>query len=108
MDLSIYNIIQGPIISDKAQKLNDKLKKLELKVHPKSNKPLVKEAIEKLFDVKVDNVRIIVRKGKLRKLGKRVIKGKTEKRAIVTLKAGYTVDLFGHTDSKPTNETPVN
>lgn len=96
MDLNIYDIIQGPVISDKAQEINAELKKLVLKVHPKSNKPLVKEAIEKLFNVKVDNIRILVRKGKLRKAGKRVIQGKLEKRAIVTLKEGYSVDLFGH------------
>lgn len=96
MDLNIYDIIQGPIISDKAQKINADLKKLVLKVHPKSNKPLVKEAIEKLFNVKVDSIKILVRKGKLRKAGKKIVQGKLEKRAIVTLKEGYSVDLFGH------------
>ena len=104
MDLNIYDIIKGPIISDKAQRVNTNLKKLVLKVHPKSNKPLVKEAIEKLFNVKVDSVRIIVRKGKLKKFGKTTFKGKLEKRAIITLKEGYTVDLFGQAGGKPVVE----
>ena len=34
MDLSIYDIIIGPVISDKAYKLNQRFKKLALKVHP--------------------------------------------------------------------------
>ena len=63
MDLSIYDIIQGPVVTDKAFRLNQKFKKLVLRVHPQANKPMVAEALEKLFDVKVDNVRIIVRKG---------------------------------------------
>lgn len=105
MDLSIYDIIRGPVISDKAQEVNSDLKKLVLEVHPKSNKPLIKEAIEKLFNVKVDNVRVLLRKGKFRKAGKKVIVGKLEKRAIVTLKEGYTVDLFGHSGS--TNPTQL-
>lgn len=100
MDLSIYDIIKGPVVSDKAQKVNSSLKKLVLTVHPHSNKPLVKEAIEKLFNVKVDNIRIVVRKGKTKRAGKRIIVGKLQKRAIVTLKEGYTVDLFGHSGSQ--------
>lgn len=96
MRLSIYDIIQGPVISEKAQKINSDLKKLVLKVHTKSNKPLIKEAIEKLFNVKVDKVRVLLRKGKLRKFKRMSFTGKLEKRAIVTLKEGYTLDLFGH------------
>jgi len=97
MDLTIYNIIQGPILTDKAYKLNKSLKKLVLKVHSNANKPLVKEALEKLFNVKVDTVRIIVRKGKLRRVGrgqKTLIQDARTKKAIVSLKEGYSLDLF--------------
>lgn len=96
MELSIYDVIQGPMISEKAQKTNADLKKLALKVHPHANKPMVKEAIERLFNVKVDNIRVVVRKGKLRMVGRRPVVGKLQKHAIVTLKEGYTVDIFGH------------
>lgn len=96
MELSIYDIIQGPVVSDKAYKLNQSFKKLVLHVHQEANKPLVSEAIEKLFDVKVASVRILVRKGKRRmSRAKRVVQDKCTKRAIVTLKAGYDVNLFG-------------
>ncbi|KKP35764.1 MAG: 50S ribosomal protein L23 [candidate division TM6 bacterium GW2011_GWF2_32_72] len=94
MDLTIYNVIKGPVLSDKAYKINQNLKKLVLNVHPAANKPMVAEAIEKLFDVKVDNVRIMVRKGKNRMVGRRPVTGKTVKRAIVTLKEGYSLDIF--------------
>ena len=97
MDLSIYDIIQGPVVTDKALRLNQKLKKLVLRVHPHANKPLIAEALEKLFDVKVDNVRIIVRKGKFRKTrrgGRQMTQGATIKKAIVTLAKGHNLDLF--------------
>jgi len=91
---TIYDIIQGPVITDKAFKLNKKLKKLVIKVHPSANKPLIKEALEKLFNVKVEKLRIIVRKGK-KILFKRITSVKpTVKKAIVTLKEGYSIDML--------------
>lgn len=95
MDLTIYEIIQGPVITEKAYELNKKLKKLVVRVHPKANKVLIKKALETLFDVKVSDVNISVRKGKFRNVGRRKgIQGSLEKKAYVTLKEGYTLDLL--------------
>lgn len=94
MDLTIYDIILGPVISDKAYDLNKNLKKLVLNVHPQANKPLIAEAIEKLFNVKVKNVCISVRKGKRRMVKRSVVHGQLQKKAIVTLAPGYSIDMF--------------
>lgn|SRR3990167_2512873 len=97
MELSIYDIIKGPVVTDKAQKLNSVLHQLVLTVHSDANKPRVKEAIEKLFNVKVDSVRIINRKGKKKYSGKaknKAIFSNSEKRAIIKLKPGYEVNVF--------------
>jgi large subunit ribosomal protein L23 len=94
MDLSIYDIIQGPIISDKAYKLNKSFKKLVLKVHPHSNKVLIKEALERLFSVKVDKVAIVVRQPKNKRLKGRAVRGVLVKKAIITLAEGYSLDLL--------------
>lgn len=94
MDLNIHDVIRGPVISDKAYKINKQLNRLVLKIHPDANKPLVKQAVERLFDVKVDKVNIIVRKGKERMSRRQVVVGKLTKKAIVTLKEGYSLDLF--------------
>ena len=94
MDIKIYDVIVGPVITNKAYVINNKFGKLVIKVHMHANKPLVKEALEKLFEVKVDNVRILVRKPKVRSANRRKIVGKYSKRAIVTLKKGYTLDMF--------------
>lgn len=94
MDLNIYQVILGPVISDKAYRLNRNLNKLVLKVHPKANKPMVAEALEKLFNVKVEKVSIVVRKGKQRQVKRMTVTGALTKKAIVTLAAGYSLDLL--------------
>lgn len=95
MDLTIYEIIQGPVITEKAYELNKQLKKLVVNVHPKANKTLVKKALETLFDVKVNDVNISIRKGKFKNVGRRKgVQGSLEKKAYVTLKEGYTLDLL--------------
>ncbi len=94
MDIKIYDIIKGPIVTNKAYKINSAFNKLVLEVHMHANKPLVKEALEKLFEVKVDTVRILIRKPKLRLVNRRPVTGKYSKKAIVTLKKGYSLDMF--------------
>lgn len=96
MDLTIYDIVKGPIITDKAYKLNNTLKQLIVQVHMQANKTLIRQALEKLFDVKVDKVRIVIRKGKKRLNNRRhVIQGKTIKKAFITLKEGHSIDALG-------------
>ncbi len=95
MDLNVTDIILGPVISDKAYKRNKNLNELVLKVHMAANKPQVAAAIRQLFNVEVDKVRMQIRKGKQRKVGKRIVRGKDEKRAIIKLKEGYSIDLMG-------------
>jgi large subunit ribosomal protein L23 len=96
MDLTVYDIVKGPVVTDKAYKLNSKLKQLIIEVHMHANKSLVRQALEKLFNVKVEKVRIVIRKGKLRLSNKkRPIQGKSVKKAIITLKEGYSIDALG-------------
>ena len=97
MDITIYDIIKGPIITSKAYRMNNDLNQLVVSVHMKANKPLVKEALEKLFSVKVKTVRISIRKPKNKMANRRAIKGVHSKRAIVTLKEGYSIDVLGQT-----------
>lgn len=95
LKLSIYDVILGPVMTDKAYKLNKKLQKLVLEVNPHANKPFIKEAIERLFDVKVENVRVLIRKGKSHRLKNgQTIQKSSKKKAIVTLKEGYKVDIW--------------
>ena len=98
VELTIYDIIKGPLISDKAYKLNQKQEQLVLRVHPQSNKPEIKKAIEKLFNVKVKDVRTLIRKksksGATSRRYNATLMIKKEKVAYVTLAEGYSLNLF--------------
>lgn len=94
MDLSIDKIIQEPVISNKAYKLN-RIGQVMFYVHLKANSPLIKQAFEKLFNVKVSRVNTEIRSGKSRRVKRIKVNGKDTKLAYITLAAGYTLDLFG-------------
>ncbi|UNE35365.1 50S ribosomal protein L23 [Vermiphilus pyriformis] len=103
MALNIYQVILGPIVnSNKAYRLNQQLNQLVLKVHPDANKPMIKEALEKLFNVKVKAVNTSRRKGKTRYVRRRPVHGILTKKAIVTLAEGYSLDLNDQTGSPVT------
>ncbi|HBL98464.1 TPA: 50S ribosomal protein L23 [Candidatus Dependentiae bacterium] len=93
MELSLYDIIRGPRTTSKSYDLNQYFKQLVLNVHPKANKRLVVEALKKLFNVEVEKVRIVVRKGRKRRVGRFATVGALEKKAIVTLKGDQAVNL---------------
>jgi large subunit ribosomal protein L23 len=95
MELNIYDIIKGPLVSDKAYKLNRTQNQLVLEVHVDSNKALIKEALEKLFDVKVDQVRTSIRKHANNRVASRRFKARPtmhkRKIAYVTLQEGHSI-----------------
>jgi large subunit ribosomal protein L23 len=102
MDLTAYDIIIGPVVSDKAYKLNKNENKVVLRVHKHANAPMIKDAAEKLFGIKVEEVNVLNRKGKLKRTGKKFVKRSGEKKAILTLAEGHTLDLFGQNSGATT------
>jgi large subunit ribosomal protein L23 len=87
------DIIIKPIVSEKSYGLIDE-GKYTFEVDPRSNKTEIKNAIEKIFDVKVASVNTLNRPGKSRRTKFGLGKRKDTKRAIVTLREG-TIDIFG-------------
>jgi large subunit ribosomal protein L23 len=63
------------------------------KVRKNATKPQIKEAVEKLFDVKVKNVNTLTRKGKLKMFKNKLGQQSDVKRAIVTLEEGHRIDV---------------
>lgn len=109
MKLTRYDVIKGPIISDKAYKLNRSKNQLVLRVHTEANKPMIKDAIEQLFNVKVDEIRTLIRKkskkGAAQKRYNASPKIKREKVAYVTLAEGYSLNLFDQTSLRQAEES---
>jgi len=88
------DVLIRPIVSEKSYSLMDE-GKYTFEVAPNANKTEIKIAVEKVFGVKVQSVNTINRKGKVRRTRFGTGKRKDVKRAIVTLGAGETLDIFG-------------
>ncbi|MGC4176000.1 50S ribosomal protein L23 [Demequina sp.] len=88
------DVLIRPIVSEKSYSLMDE-GKYTFEVDPRSNKTEIKIAVEQIFGVKVLAVNTINRKGKVRRTRFGMGKRKDVKRAIVTLGAGETLDIFG-------------
>ncbi|MBC7594179.1 MAG: 50S ribosomal protein L23 [Kineosporiaceae bacterium] len=87
------DVLIAPVVSEKSYGLLDD-NKYTFVVHPDSNKTEIKIAVEKIFGVKVTSVNTINRKGKVRRTRTGEGKRKDTKRAIVSVAAGQTIDIF--------------
>jgi large subunit ribosomal protein L23 len=87
-----YDVILSPVITEKATLASDK-NQVMFKVATNATKPQIKEAVEKLFDVKVKSVNTHVRKGKVKAFRGSVGVQSPTKRAIVTLEEGHRIDV---------------
>jgi large subunit ribosomal protein L23 len=87
-----YDVILSPVITEKATLASDK-NQVMFKVARTATKPQIKEAVEKLFDVKVRAVNTLVRKGKVKAFRGSVGTQSPTKRAVVTLEEGHTIDV---------------
>lgn len=88
------DIIRKPVISEKSYGMIDEGKYTFI-VDPRSNKTEIKQAIERIFGVKVLSVNTMNRAGKRKRRGLIVGKRPDTKRAIVTLAPGDEIELFG-------------
>ena len=87
-----YDVIVSPVITEKATFASEQ-NKVVFKVAKNATKPQIKAAVERLFDVKVESVNTLVRKGKNKTF--RGMRGRQsdEKKAIVTLAEGHKIDV---------------
>jgi large subunit ribosomal protein L23 len=87
------DILIAPVVSEKSYGLLDD-NKYTFVVHPDANKTEIKIAVEKIFNVKVTAVNTLNRKGKTRRTKSGLGKRKDTKRAIVSVAAGQSIDIF--------------
>ena len=93
-------IIKKPVITEKMTAISEKLNRYAFIVDTRANKIQIKEAVEKLYGVKVASVNTMNYEGKSKSRYTKggVITGKASdtKKAIVTLKEGYTIDFYSN------------
>ena len=87
------DVLIAPVVSEKSYGLLD-ANKYTFLLHPDANKTEIKIAVEKIFGVKVTAVNTINRKGKARRTRNGLGKRKDTKRAIVSVAAGQSIDIF--------------
>ena len=87
-----FDVILAPVITEKATTASEH-NQVIFKVRRDASKPQIKEAVEKLFDVKVKSVNTLVRKGKIKMFRGRPGEQSDVKKAIVTLEEGHRIDV---------------
>jgi large subunit ribosomal protein L23 len=92
--MKIYDVIRRPLVTEKGVDKKDNERTLCFEVAPDANKTQVKAAVEKLFSVKVAEVRTAIFDGKLRRRGRFSGYRPEWKKAYVRLKAGEKVPDF--------------
>lgn len=89
-----YQIVIRPLITEQGTHQATTLRAYPFEVHAKANKAQIKQAVEKIYRVKVLEVRTANRKGKPRRRGRIRSTTATWKKAVVVLHEDYRIDLF--------------
>jgi large subunit ribosomal protein L23 len=88
------NVIIKPLVTEKSTHQQTTRNAYAFQVHPTANKNQIKQAVEKLYDVKVTDVRTMTRKGKPRRTKFKMTTTSDWKRAIVVLDENSRIELF--------------
>ena len=87
-----YDVVIAPVITEKATAASE-YNKVVFKVARTATKPQIKEAVERLFDIKVESVNTLVTKGKVKMFRGKRGRRSDVKKAVVTLAEGQTIDV---------------
>jgi len=91
-EVEAYDVIVMPVITEKATMVSEH-NQVIFRVRREATKPQIKEAVEKLFGVKVKAVNTLNRKGKVKRFRGRLGTQQDIKKAIVTLEEGQSIDV---------------
>lgn len=88
-----YEVLRRPLITEKNTELQIQGKYV-FEVAREANKPQIKQAVEKAFDVTVTTVNVMNIRGRMRRMGRRQVLTRSWKKAVVTLQPGDKIELF--------------
>ena len=93
--MHVEDIIKRPLyLTEKGAKLREDENKYTFEVDLEANKLQIKDAVETLFKVTVDDVHTLVMRGHMRRMGRTYAKTRNWKKAIVTVREGDSIDFF--------------
>ncbi len=90
---NLYTTVLSPIISEKSNRLGEQSNQYVFEVATSANKKEVKAAVEKLFEVKVENVQILNVNGKTKSFKGKQGKRPNWKKAYVRVQEGQLIDF---------------
>ena len=88
------DVIKKPLLTEKTSQLTDTANTYCFEVAKLANKNQIKNAVEKLFDVKVLNVNTVVNSSQTKRYGKFLAKKQGAKKAYVQIEQGQKIELF--------------
>jgi len=92
--MSPEDVIKRPIILTEKARLQSQNNAVSFEVAKTADKIQIREAVEKLFSVSVTSVNTLIVRGRMKRMGRGYAKTQNWKKAIVTLKAGDSIDFF--------------
>jgi large subunit ribosomal protein L23 len=92
--MEMYQIIKRPLITEKSTLAREESSKYLFEVDRRANKIEIGQAVEKLFKVKVLEVRVMNVQGKSKRVGKHIGRTQDWKKAIVKLEPGNKIEIF--------------
>jgi large subunit ribosomal protein L23 len=92
--MHVYEVLLRPIMTEKSMDMSAEINQYTFEVALKANKRQIQEAVEKIFNVTVTDVRTLITKGKNRRWGRNRFQTASRKKAIVTLAAGESITFF--------------
>ena len=93
--MHVEDVIRRPLyLTEKGARLREEQNKYTFEVGLHANKVQIKEAVETLFKVTVDDVHTLIVRGHMRRMGRGFAKTRNWKKAVVTLREGDTIDFF--------------
>lgn len=93
--MQLEEIIKRPLmLTEKGNVLRETQNKFLFEVDRRANKLQIRDAVETLFNVKVTDVRTMIVRGHMRRMGRGYEKTRNWKKAIVSVKEGDTIEFF--------------
>ena len=89
-----YSVIVKPLVTEQGMHFANVKSAYSFQVNKRANKTQIKNAVERIYGVKVDKVRTANRRGKFRRKGRNMGMTASWKKAVVYLQADYHIDLF--------------
>ena len=89
-----YKILRRPRVTEKGLKMVERHRAYPFEVDPSANKIEIRQAVEAIFDVKVEAVRTMNMIGKYKRTGRWYGRRPNWKKAVVVLKEGYAIEDF--------------